>query len=753
MKKSAQNPSHVLRLDRRSFLKNTSIGFTGIMLGMQIGCGTKEQEFYSDAEFKPNVYLNIKGNGEVVIVAHRSEMGQGVRTGLPLIVADELEVDWQKVKIEQAVGDEEVYGNQNTDGSFSIRMFYVPMRKAGAVARMLLEQAAANQWGVEVSTCKAKDGQVIHTPSGKKLSFAALAEAASLLELPKEEDIRLKPDSEFKYIGKGLPIVDLNDMVSGKAAYGMDARVEGMKIAMVQRCPVAGGKVISVDDGQALQVPGVQKIFTLDSPGFPTNFHNPLGGVVVVADNTWAAMQGRKALKIEWDYGVNAGYDSYQFESQMEADARRNGKIKREQGEIKKALKAADKIIEATYKVPHYAHATMEPPCSLARVSEGKCEIWAPTQHPQWAKGVVAQALGIEEENVTIHVMLLGGGFGRKSKPDFVVESAVIAKNCDWPVKLIWTREDDIQHDFYHFNSVQHIRVPLGNNNEVLGWHHKTVFPPIGGTANADVKEPSFELGLGFVDFPFDIPSICLETHEAQSQIRIGWLRSVANIQHAFAIGCMLDEVAGARKADPIDNALELLGGDREINFNELVKDFFNYNEKLEDFPFNTARLKNVINLVREKSGWGKNMPSGTGQGFAVHRSFLTYVACVVEVSVDDTGNISIPQVHYAVDCGVPVNPDRIRSQFEGGAIFGTSIALKGQISVKNGQVEQSNFHNYQLARMPDGPYEVQVHLVDSQEKPTGVGEPPVPPYIPALCNAINAATGKRVRKLPVNLT
>ncbi|MCG8319495.1 MAG: molybdopterin-dependent oxidoreductase [Cytophagales bacterium] len=753
MKKTVDNTPSILKLDRRSFLKNTSIGFTGIMLGMQIGCGPREKEFYSDAAFKPNVYLNIKGNGEVVIVAHRSEMGQGVRTGLPLIVADELEVDWQKVKIEQAVGNEEVYGNQNTDGSFSIRMFYMPMRKAGAVARMMLEQAAANQWHVEVATCKAKDGEVIHQPSGKKLSFAALAEAASLLELPREEDIRLKPASEFKYIGKGLPIVDLHDMVSGGAVYGMDARVEGMKIAMIQRCPVAGGKVVSVDDSEALKVPGVQKIFTLDSPGFPTNFHNPLGGVVVVADNTWAAMQGRKALKIEWDYGVNAGYDSRKFAQQMEADARRTGNIKREQGEIKKALKAAGKMVEATYSVPHYAHATMEPPCALAKMENGKCEIWAPTQHPQWAKGVVAEALGIEEEDVTIHVTLLGGGFGRKSKPDFVVESAVIAKNCQWPVKLIWTREDDIQHDFYHFNSVQHVKVALGNNNDVLGWNHKTVFPPIGGTASADVKEPSFELGLGFVDFPYNIPAIRLETHEAKAQIRIGWLRSVANIQHAFAIGSMLDEVAEARKVDPIDNALELLGEDRHINFNDLVKDFFNYNEKLEDFPFNTGRLRHVINMVKEKSSWGKDLPSGRGQGFAVHRSFLTYVACVVEVSVDNNGKISIPEVHYAVDCGVPVNPDRVRSQFEGGAIFGTSIALKGQISVKDGQVEQSNFHDYPLARMPDGPYDIQVHLVDSREKPTGVGEPPVPPYIPALCNAIYAATGKRARQLPVSLT
>jgi len=348
---------------------------------------------------------------------------------------------------------------------------------------------------------------------------------------------------------------------------------------------------------------------------------------------------------------------------------------------------------------------------------------------------------------------LLGGAFGRKSKPDFAVEAALIAKEWGSPIKLIWTREDDIQHDFYHACSVQHIKVALDDQKKVIGWNHRSVFPSISGTADPDADEPSMgELSLGMVDLPYDISSICCESNKAPAQVRIGWLRSVSNIQHAFAVGSMLDEVAEVRGMDPVENLLDLLGEDRQIGFDQLVTDFENYNEPLDAFPWDTGRLRRVINLVAEKSNWGKNLPSGNGQGICAHRSFLTYVACVVEASVSESGKLVIPEIHFAVDCGVVINSDRVKAQFEGGAVFALSGALKSAITFNQGRVEQSNFNDYQVARMGDAPLKTHVHIVPSDEKPTGVGEPPVPPVTPALCNAIYAATGKRIKELPIKL-
>jgi isoquinoline 1-oxidoreductase beta subunit len=410
-------------------------------------------------------------------------------------------------------------------------------------------------------------------------------------------------------------------------------------------------------------------------------------------------------------------------------------------------------VIESTYTIPHLAHTPMEPPSAVAQVKDGKCEIWAPTQHPQWAKTSVAAALGIEEANVTVHVTLLGGGFGRKSKPDYVVEAALISQMSGYPIKLIWTREDDIQHDFFHACSVQHIRVAFDKARKVTGWNHHSVFPPIGGTADAKETEPSFgELQLGMVDFPYDIPHISCESHEAHAMTRIGWLRSVSNIQHAFAIGSMLDEIAAYRKVDPLANLIELLGSDRNIPFDKVMEGFENYGEPIDKFPWNTQRLRKVIELAAEKSGWGKSLPKGQGMGICAHRSFLTYVACVVQVAVDASGKLTIPEVHYAVDCGIVVNRNSVINQFEGGAVFASSAALKGGITFKEGHPEQTNFDSYFVARMNDAPKSIAVHLVDSDEKPTGVGEPPVPPFAPALANAIFAATGKRFKSLPIKL-
>lgn len=750
-----QSTPKIYKVNRRDFLRKSAMGAGGLMLGIQLSCQEKPKFMTGDpaAVFTPNVYISIKGTGEVILVAHRSEMGTGIRTSLPLIMADEMEADWDQVKIVQAVNDVK-YGDQNTDGSYSVRMFYPQLRKAGATVRLMLEQAAAREWDVPVSECKAQNHRVVHS-SGKSFGFGYLAEKAGDLPIPAEREISLKAHEDFKYITKETSIYDLEDIVTGKANYGLDTQVPGAKIAVVQRNPEAGAGIKSFKIAAAEQVAGVQKVFKVEAPGFPTGFEKPLGGIVVVADDTWSAIKGREALEIEWAPGANANYDSEAYLDQLQRKTGKSGKIKREQGNVKTALSGATKVVEADFRIPHFSHSPMETPCAVAHYkNDGSCELWAPVQDPQWVGRAVASVLGLEPEKVTVNVTLLGGAFGRKSKPEFAVEAAVISKEVGTPIKLLWTREDDIQSSFYHFLCAQHMKVGIDENNQVSAWLHRSIFPSIGGSADPNAKEAAnFELCMGMLDMPFDVANVCCESAEAPTQIRIGWLRSVGNINHAFAVGSMIDQVAEAREMDPIDNMLDMLGADRNIDFDNLVEGFWNYNEKVEDFPWNTGRFKKVIQTVRDKSGWGKDLPSGKGMGFAAHRSFLTYVACVVEVEVDNNNNIKIPMVHFAVDCGVPVNPERIRAQFEGGAAFGASLALKSEITVKNGAVQQENFHNYLVARITDAPYETAVHIIDSQENPTGVGEPPVPPFIPALCNAIYQATGERITQLPVRLS
>ncbi|MGE0590685.1 MAG: molybdopterin cofactor-binding domain-containing protein, partial [Cyclobacteriaceae bacterium] len=713
--------SKIFKVDRRNFLKTTSITTTGLLLGMQFSCSSTTKKLLGDpqANFSPSVYLNINGSGEVTIIAHRSEMGTGIRTSLPLVLADELEVDWKQVKVVQAVGDAK-YGDQNTDGSYSVRMFYPVMRKAGATARMMLEQAAANEWKVDVSEVKAKDHGVVNA-NGDVLGFGYLADKAALLEIPEESNVKLKLPEDFKFIGKKTSIVDLEDIVTGKAIFGLDSKVEGAKVAVIRRPPVPGGKLKSYNADAALQVPGVLKVFTLDSPDFPLQLHRPLGGVVVVADNTWSAIKGRDALNVEWDKGVNGGYDSVEYVESMMKRAKANGTVKREQGSASGELAKASQKVEADYRVHHLSHTPMETPCAIANFKDDKVEIWAPTQEPQWARAAVRGTLGLKEENVTVNVTLLGGGFGRKSKPDFVVEAALVSKESGFPIKLLWTREDDVQHDFYHANCAQHISAGIDESGKVNAWLHRTVFPSIGSTSSADSNQPSgAELSQGVLDFPYDIPNVSCQTNEAHAQVRVGWLRSVANINHAFAIGCTLDEIAEKRGVDPAQNLIDMLGADRNIDLASMSTEFWNYEESLEEYPWSTARFKNVIEQVKSMSGWGKAMPAGSGMGIAAHRSFLTYVACVVEVEVKD-GRVKIPKAYYAVDCGVAVNPERIKAQFEGGAVFGTSIALKSKITVRQGAVQQSNFHDYQVARMNESPVETEVFIVPSNEKPTGV--------------------------------
>jgi isoquinoline 1-oxidoreductase beta subunit len=534
----------------------------------------------------------------------------------------------------------------------------------------------------------------------------------------------------------------------------MDTRVEGMLYASIEHPPVLGGKVKSLDDKEALRVAGVKKVLTIE-PFKPPHVFQPLGGVAVLADSTWAALQGRQKLKIEWDNGPNAMHNSADFRKELEATARQPSKVIRNVGDVDAEFAKGGKIIEAAYYTPHLAHVSMEPPVALADYHDGKVVTWAPTQNPQEVQQTVASVLGLKKEDVTCHVTLLGGAFGRKSKPDYVAEAAVLSKAAGKPVNVAWSREDDIKFDYYHSVAALYMKAAVGADGMPTAWLQRTVFPPIASTfALNSTYGGADEMGLGWSDTPFAIPNLRAENGPAAAHVRIGWFRSVANIYHAFAIHSFADELAHAAGRDSLDYMLALLGPDRILDRKSLPDNFGNYGASYEQYPIDTARLRRVTQLAAEKAGWGKRqMGKGEGMGIAMHRSFLTYVATVVRVEVDGQGKLSIRQVDTAVDAGTIVNRDTVLNQFEGAAVFGASLALFGEITATGGVIDQSNFHDYQVCRINEAPEKVNVHIVESDAPPAGVGEPGVPPFAPALCNAIFAATGKRVRELPLSKT
>ena len=703
--------------------------------------------------FEPSVWMSIAPDGTVTIVAHRSEMGCGSRTALPLVVADELDADWTRVRLEQAIGDPK-YGEQDTDGSHSVRSNFDLMRQVGATGRAMLISAAAAKWGVPAKDCATEPHFVVHTASGRKLGYGEVAAAAAKLPVPKKEDVPLKERSQWRYIGKeSNSLFDLPEIVTGKAIFGMDATMPGMVYASIEHPPVLGQKIKSYDDKAALQVTGVQKTLTID-PFKPPHMFQPLGGVAVIADNSYAAFKGRKSLKIEWDSSSNEVYNSGPFRKTLEATSRKPCKVVRNVGDVDatfaQSAKAGGKIIDAEYYTPHLAHASMEPPVAVAEYRDGKVLAWAPTQNPQAVQETIAGVLGIKKEDVTCHVTLLGGGFGRKSKPDQVAEAAVLSKQLGKPVKVVWSREDDIRFDYFHSVAAMYMKAAIGADGKPTAWLQRTVYPPIGSTFDTKAVYADDEMGLGWNNLPFDIPNHRAENGPADYHVRIGWLRSVANIYHAFAIHSFADELAHNAKKDPVQYLLDLIGPARIVAL-DLKGDEA---EDAKQYPLDTARLRRVVEIAAEKSGWGKSpMGKGRGLGIAAHRSFLTYVATVVEVEVDGRGQVHIPTVWTAVDAGTTVSPDNIRNQFEGAAVFGTSLALFSEITATNGAIDQSNFHNYQIARMNRAPRHIDIHIVKSEAPPAGVGEPGLPPIAPALYNAVFAATGKRVRELPLSKT
>jgi isoquinoline 1-oxidoreductase beta subunit len=748
---------HVENVGRRGFLKGM-LGASAFVLSVRwipaemFGAGplAAPADAMAGAVLRPNVYLAIDTDGTAYVIAHRSEMGSGSRTALPRIVADELDADWARVKIVQATGDEK-YGDQDTDGSHSVRSFFDTLRESGATARLMLMRAAAAQWGVPVAQCSTEVHTVVHKPSGRKLGYGTLAPAAAKLEVPKKEDVKLKARSEWRYIGKGTASYDLKDMCTGKAGYGQDTHMAGMLYASVAHPPVFGGTVKSVDDKAALGVAGVQQTTTIDAFKPPVGFQ-ALGGVAVLADNTWAAMQGRKKLKIEWEKSTHSVWNSDAYKKELQETARKPGKVVRENGDVEAAFAKGGKIVEAEYYAPLLAHASMEPPAALAVYRDGKVEAWAATQNPQGARDAIAQAVGLKKEDVTVNVTLLGGAFGRKSFPDFAVEAAVLSKKTGKPVKVVWSREDDIKFDVYHSVAAMYMKAALGPDGKPAAWLQRTVFPPIGSTFDASSSySAADELGLGFTDVPFAVANLRAENGPATAHVRIGWLRSVANVYHAFGIHSFADELAHAAGKDSVEYLLQLLGPDRIIPKNEIGKDYPNYDGDYDQYPIDTARFRRVLVLAAEKAGWGKQKSgNGYGIGVAMHRSFLTYVATVVQVQIDDAGQVQIKRVDTALDAGTVVNPEMAHQQFEGAAVMGTSIAFYGEITATNGVIDQSNFDSYPMARMNVAPRETNVYIVPSEAPPAGIGEPGLPPFAPALCNAIFAATGKRIRELPL---
>ncbi|MDH3616607.1 MAG: molybdopterin-dependent oxidoreductase [Gammaproteobacteria bacterium] len=743
--------SELRKISRREFMKRTGQAGGGLVFALTFASACQPDEVAvgpaakATASVAPNVYVNIRNDGIVEIYCHRSEMGQGIRTSLPQVIADELEVDWDKIEVIQAIGHEK-YGDQNTDGSTSIRNHFDLLRNAGATARDMMIAAAALMWAVPADECVAREHAVHHEGSGNSAGYGELVETAN--GMPQPESAKFKAREDYRYIGKPMDTIDGLDFTTGRAMYGTDTVLPNMLYASIERCPAFGGTVTSFDDAGARAVAGVVDVIRMPEPTSPPLF-NIQGGIAVLASNTWSASEGRKALQIQWDRGVNAEHESQAYKEGLIASASAPGATVLTRGDADGETHSQH---EAIYYTPYLAQAPMEPPAATAIVNEdGSCEVWAATQDPQTARATVAETLGIEKEQVTINVTLLGGGFGRKSKPDFIAEAAWLAREAGRPVMVAWSREDDIRHGYFHSVSAQYFRAGMDEDGTTQSWLQRSSFPSIASTFAPGVTGPSsFELDLGLLDAPWNVPNMRIETCDAKAHLRIGWLRSVCNVFHAFGACSFVDELAHAKGMDPKEHLLEMIGPARNIDPADADAKYTNYGHALAKHPVATGRLSAVVRKVAEMAEWGRDLPEGHGLGIAAHRSFLSYVAAVAEVSVDEQGKLIVHELWIAIDAGTVVNPDRVHSQLEGAGIFGMSLALHGELTTKSGAVVEGNFDSYPMVRMSEAPAAIHTHIMESDAPPGGVGEPGVPPVAPAIVNAHFAASGKRVRELPL---
>ena len=696
-------------MERRDFLQVAGTIGAGLVIGFKIP--TRR----GVAPFAPNAWLRIGTDDSVLVIVDRSEMGQGVTTSLPMLLAEELEADWTKIRFEFAPADKayinQLFGIQGTGGSSSVRAAWKPLRVAGAQARTMLIAAAAQTWSVEPASCRAETGAVIHAATNRRLSYGALAQRAAALPVP--VDVQLKDPKDWRLAGKPTKRLDTRFKVNGTAQFGIDVRVPGMLTAVVARSPVFGGTVRSFDATAAKAIPGVRHVVQISS------------GVAVVGAGYWPAKQGRDALKVLWDEGPVAQVSSASISSLFAQRATQDGAVARHDGDAIAALTGAAQRVEAVYEMPFLAHATMEPMNCTAHVRADGVDIWAPTQNQTGVQMVGGQIGGVPPEQVAVHTTYLGGGFGRRFELDFIVEALETSKAAGAPVKVIWSREDDIQHAQYRPANYHQLRAGLDASGRPVSWTHRIVAPSIMArmfpqTVKNGLDGEAVEGGVGL---PYAIPNVHVDYQLTDTGIPVGFWRSVNNSFNSFAVEGFIDELAVAAKQDPYEYRRGLLA--------------------------NAPRHRGVLELAAAKAGWGTALPSGRGRGIAVYKSFESFAAQVAEVSVSPAGDVRVHRVVCAIDCGMHVNPSTIEAQMQSGIVYGLTAALKGAIDIQGGRVVQSNFHDYQMLRLAEMPV-VEVYIVPSSEEPGGVGEPGTPPIAPAVCNAIFAATGKRIRKLPI---
>ncbi len=728
-----------LTLDRRSFLMAGATAGAGLWIGFHIPNSSAQDPAQPQEKKAPNpfnAWVHVAPDNKITLILQKSEMGQGVMTAVPMILAEELCVDWKNVIVQQAPTNADIY-DHGTGGSGSIAGCWLPMRRAGAAAREMLVAAAATRWNVNPNTCKAKDGGVLHGSRNNFLTYGELAEDAAKLPIPNLNTVALKNSDDFTIVGKGTPRFEGAAKTNGKAKFGIDSRVDGLQYAVIARCPTFGAKLKSFDAAKAKQVAGVRDVFAID-PVAAGAF--TAGGVAVVADHSWAAMQGRKALEIQWDNGPNANESTGSLHQQMLDNASKPGKTFRNDGDANAAIASAAKKIEATYEFPFAAHATMEPMNCTVHIRPDSAEAWVPTQAPQWAQEIIAKVSGLPKEKVKVNTTLMGGGFGRRYQADFVMEAAQVAKQTGKPVMVVWTREDDMQHGFYRPSSYHHFAGALDDKGNIAAWKHFQTSTSINSMWDAKGDEEAEKSEFGTAAFiAYQSPNYRVEYTPAKSGVPRAWWRSVEHSSSGFVVESFVDELAAAAGADPYEFRMRSIGADRKIP---------DFTDPKEGKPLDTARLKGVLQLAAEKAKWGSPLPKGVARGIAGYYSFNTYTAAVAEVSMKD-GTPKIQRLVYAVDCGRPVNPEGIRAQVESAAIYGLSAALHDAITIKGGAVEQTNFHQYQMPRIADTP-KTEVHIVESKEEPTGIGEPGLPVVAAAVCNAIYVLTKKRVRRLPI---
>jgi isoquinoline 1-oxidoreductase beta subunit len=711
-------------ISRRTFLQSSGLAVGGLFVSVSLPTGVLAKQ--EGSEFSPNPFIHIAPNGDTTLYCGRCEMGQGISTALPAAVADELEADWSRVSVLQGDGDKK-YGPQDTGGSQSINVMFEPMRKAGAAGKEMLIAAAAKSWDLAAENCYAESHFVCNKTDDRKLGYGELAALAAEMEVPEEPT--LKSRDEFKYIGKALQRHDQDDAIAGRRIFGADVKAPGMKYAAIRHVPVYGGTLKSLDKSEAEAMAGVVKV--VEIPRFE-NAYGSVGGVAVVADNTWTAQQAAKKLKIEWEPGKNAVYNTDEYKQQLVNAVEAPAKTVFEKGDLDAAFKAAGLRHAATYVGGHLSHSPMEPMSSMAWVEDDRCEIWASTQDPAGIQRTIGAYLEREPEDIIVHVMMSGGAFGRKFKCDYVQEAVALSRAVGAPVQLTWSREEDTRTGYYHSCSANHIEASVDENGKVSGWLQRAAFPTIGSTFNPSSVQPS-EGDLGAVsEHPYGIESMRVESGMAPAHTRIGWYRSVYAIFYSFAINSFTDELAHKAGVDSLTFFRNIYDQNSNPDQAEKVK-----------------RSRAVLDKAAEMAGWGKDMPDNQALGIAVHHSFESYVSMVVHAEVDGD-DVKVHRVDCAVDCGLVLNPDIATAQMEGAVIMGLGLALNTEISFKDGAVVNSNFHNYPVLRIREAPLEINVAFIGQENSPTGLGEPGVPTLAPALTNAIYAASGKRHRSIPI---